>query len=234
MNILKINKKRVANNIQKIRKSQGLTMEQFGNLFDAHKSLVSKWEKAMSAPSRERLKEIAEYGGMTLPEILGISLEERVKEYYLNIMYGEYDLFYGFIENDEDFLNNVINYISGLNLSIENVTHELVRETILSLISQKQSNLSDLETYRINEFSRIISDQRKLLNELAIKLNIKEYDPNPEMLIQALSDLDSLKINIYSITERLETYLTKDIEDMINERIEKVKNEYDVDYDSYI
>ncbi|MEB6236994.1 hypothetical protein MXL52_03915 [Staphylococcus gallinarum] len=91
-----------------------------------------------------------------------------------------------------------------------------------------------METYRINEFSRIISDQRKLLNELAIKLNLKEYDPTPEMLIQALSDLDSLKINIYSITERLETYLTKDIEDMINERIEKVKNKYDVDYDSYI
>lgn len=207
-------------------------MEQFGKNFGAHKSLVSKWEKAMSSPSRDRLKEIAEFGGMTLPEILGINFVEKVREYYLNIMYGEYDLFYGFVENDEDFLKNVTNYISNLNISADNITHDLVREAIFTLISQEQSNLNKLETYRINEFSEIISEQKRLLNELSIKLNIKEYDP--EMIVPALTDLDDLKIKIYSIAEKIDSYLTEDIEKVINERIKVLKEKYDVDYDTFI
>lgn len=229
---MQINKEIVATNIQQIRKSKGLTMEQFGRNFGAHKSLVSKWEKAMSSPSRDRLKEIAEFGGMTLPEILGINFVEKVREYYLNIMYGEYDLFYGFVENDEDFLKNVTNYISNLNISADNITHELVREAVFSLISQEQSNLNKLETYRINEFSEIISEQKRLLNELSIKLNIKEYDP--EMIVPALADLDDLKIKIYSITEKIDSYLTEDIEKIINERIKVLKEKYDVDYNTFI
>lgn len=207
-------------------------MEQFGKNFGAHKSLVSKWEKAMSSPSRDRLKEIAEFGGMTLPEILGINFVEKVREYYLNIMYGEYDLFYGFVENDEDFLKNVTNYISNLNISADNITHDLVREAIFTLISQEQSNLNKLETYIINEFSEIISEQKRLLNELSIKLNIKEYDP--EMIVPALTDLDDLKIKIYSITEKIDSYLKEDIEKVINERIKVLKEKYDVDYDTFI
>lgn len=207
-------------------------MEQFGKNFGAHKSLVSKWEKAMSSPSRDRLKEIAEFGGMTLPEILGINFVEKVREYYLNIMYGEYDLFYGFVENDEDFLKNVTNYISNLNISADNITHDLVREAIFTLISQEQSNLNKLETYRINEFSEIISEQKRLLNELSIKLNIKEYDP--EMIVPALTDLEDLKFKIYSITEKIDSYLTEDIEKVINERIKVLKEKYDVDYDTFI
>ncbi|MDW4210816.1 helix-turn-helix transcriptional regulator [Staphylococcus saprophyticus] len=229
---MEINKEIVATNIQQIRKSKGLTMEQFGKNFGAHKSLVSKWEKAMSSPSRDRLKEIAEFGGMTLPEILGINFVEKVREYYLNIMYGEYDLFYGFVENDEDFLKNVTNYISNLNISADNITHDLVREAIFTLISQEQSNLNKLETYRINEFSEIISEQKRLLNELSIKLNIKEYDP--EMIVPALTDLEDLKFKIYSITEKIDSYLTEDIEKVINERIKVLKEKYDVDYDTFI
>ncbi|MCD8887932.1 helix-turn-helix domain-containing protein [Staphylococcus arlettae] len=229
---MEINKEIVATNIQQIRKSKGLTMEQFGRNFGAHKSLVSKWEKAMSSPSRNRLKEIAEFGGMSLPEILGINLVEKVREYYLNIVYGEYDLFYGFIENDEDFFKNLVNYISNLNITADNITHELVREAIFSLISQEQSNLNKIETYKINEFSEILSEQKKLLNELAIKLNIKEYDP--EMIVPALTDLDELKIKIHSITERIDSYLTGDIEKIINERIQELKEKYNVDYDSFI
>lgn len=229
---MEINKEIVATNIQQIRKSKGLTMEQFGKNFGAHKSLVSKWEKAMSSPSRDRLKEIAEFGGMTLPEILGINFVEKVREYYLNIMYGEYDLFYGFVENDEDFLKNVTNYISNLNISADNITHDLVREAIFTLISQEQSNLNKLETYIINEFSEIISEQKRLLNELSIKLNIKEYDP--EMIVPALTDLDDLKIKIYSITEKIDSYLKEDIEKVINERIKVLKEKYDVDYDTFI
>ncbi|CFO27299.1 Uncharacterised protein [Staphylococcus aureus] len=67
---------------------------------------------------------------------------------------------------------------------------------------------------------------------MAIKLNIKEYDP--EMIVPALTDLDELKIKIHSITERIDSYLTGDIEKIINERIQELKEKYNVDYDSFI
>lgn len=39
-------------------------MEEFGNKFNskAHKSIISKWEKGLTKPSNERLKEIADLG----------------------------------------------------------------------------------------------------------------------------------------------------------------------------
>ncbi|WP_436942086.1 helix-turn-helix domain-containing protein [Staphylococcus xylosus] len=62
----------LAKNIKKIRQSLGMSMEEFGKIFDtvAHKSLVSKWEKGLSQPNNERLKKIAEIGNTTVNEIL--------------------------------------------------------------------------------------------------------------------------------------------------------------------
>lgn len=227
-----INKEVIAKNIKKIRTSHGLTMEQFGDLFDAHKSLVSKWEKGMSAPSRERLQKICDYANISLPEIMGISLEEKVRNYYLNIMYGEYDLFYSYIENDEDFFNKLIMHITNLNIKTEEVNYEIVKEAIFSLILKNQSNLNDLETFRINELSKLISQQKQFLNDLSIKLNVKEYDP--EMIRPALSDLEDLKIDLYSITENINNYLTQDINNIINDKINHLVDEYNVeDYETF-
>lgn len=66
-----IDKKRVGNMIKKIRISHGLTMEEFGTKVDnAHKSLVSKWEKGMSLPNNNRLKIIADLGQISIEEVL--------------------------------------------------------------------------------------------------------------------------------------------------------------------
>ncbi|MEJ7223147.1 helix-turn-helix domain-containing protein [Staphylococcus epidermidis] len=62
----------LANNIKKIRKNLGLTMEEFGNKFNskAHKSIISKWEKGLTKPSNERLKEIADLGKISVNQLL--------------------------------------------------------------------------------------------------------------------------------------------------------------------
>lgn len=62
----------LANNIKKIRKDLGLTMEEFGKKFkhEAHKSIVSKWEKGLTKPSNERLKEIADLGNISINQLL--------------------------------------------------------------------------------------------------------------------------------------------------------------------
>nr|WP_260601314.1 helix-turn-helix domain-containing protein [Staphylococcus epidermidis] len=58
--------------MKKIRKNLGLTMEEFGNKFNskAHKSIISKWEKGLTKPSNERLKEIADLGKISVNQLL--------------------------------------------------------------------------------------------------------------------------------------------------------------------
>ncbi len=47
-------------------------MEEFGKKFkhEAHKSIVSKWEKGLTKPSNERLKEIADLGKISVNQLL--------------------------------------------------------------------------------------------------------------------------------------------------------------------
>ena len=50
----------------------GITMEEFGELFDppASKSIVSRWEKGVSVPNNRRMKRIAELGGVTVADLI--------------------------------------------------------------------------------------------------------------------------------------------------------------------
>ena len=69
--IVKVNNSEVGRRINSIRKDMGINQEDFGKrIYDAHKSLVSKWEKGQSLPNNERLKKIAEIGGISVNELL--------------------------------------------------------------------------------------------------------------------------------------------------------------------
>lgn len=58
--------------IRQIRKNLGLSMEEFGKLFNppASKGGVSNWENGYNLPNNERLKRIAELGNTSVAEIL--------------------------------------------------------------------------------------------------------------------------------------------------------------------
>lgn len=63
---MKIDKKAVGMRISQIRKSKGLTLEEFGKLVDnAGKSIVSKWERGITVPNNERLKRISEIANVS-------------------------------------------------------------------------------------------------------------------------------------------------------------------------
>ncbi|WP_414046662.1 helix-turn-helix domain-containing protein [Macrococcus equi] len=69
----------VALRIKQIRLEHGLTMEDFGVKIDnAHKSLVSKWEKGLSLPNKKRLKLIADMGNITVDELINGNFEEKI------------------------------------------------------------------------------------------------------------------------------------------------------------
>lgn len=67
--------------IKELRMDKGLTMEEFGKLFDASKSIVSRWERDISVPNEKRLKHIAKLAGKTVSEfVYGVPSAERVKK----------------------------------------------------------------------------------------------------------------------------------------------------------
>lgn len=68
---MKVNNHEVGYRINSIRNDLGLNQEEFGKrISNAHKSLVSKWEKGQSLPNNERLKIIAEIGGISVNYLL--------------------------------------------------------------------------------------------------------------------------------------------------------------------
>ena len=68
---MEIDKKLVGERISVIRKSLGLTMEQFGHrVLNADRSLVSKWERGKVVPNNARVKIIAELGSISVNELL--------------------------------------------------------------------------------------------------------------------------------------------------------------------
>lgn len=81
-NQVSIDKYEVGKRIKTLRLSKGMTLEQFGELFDpqASKSIVSRWESGKSMPSNERLRIISDeldismryllYGEKTVAEIV--------------------------------------------------------------------------------------------------------------------------------------------------------------------
>lgn len=65
-----VDKKLVGRRIRQIRRENGMTLETFGKIFKATKGNVAKWEQGQSLPNNERLKEIAEFAGITVQELL--------------------------------------------------------------------------------------------------------------------------------------------------------------------
>lgn len=58
---------KTASRIRKIRLSLGLTMKEFGKMFNppASDSIVSRWERGVSLPSNDRLKRISEIANVS-------------------------------------------------------------------------------------------------------------------------------------------------------------------------
>src|SRR5699024_8867595 len=82
---MEIDKKAVGRRIEFIRKEKGMTLEEFGNLFNATKGNVSLWQKGSSLPSNERLVQIAKISGRTVEQILyGFDYESRIQQIIRN------------------------------------------------------------------------------------------------------------------------------------------------------
>lgn len=75
-----VQKKIVGKKIHDIRINLGLTLEKFGELFNASKSDVYRWEKGYHIPNKNRLKQIAMKGGVDVTQLLQGNGQEAIKD----------------------------------------------------------------------------------------------------------------------------------------------------------
>ncbi|MCT1180354.1 XRE family transcriptional regulator [Lactococcus lactis] len=73
-----INAKSVGSRINDIRLSLGLSMEQFGKLFNTSKGTVNNWEKGRNLPNKENLLKISNLGDTTIEYILHGTMDEYI------------------------------------------------------------------------------------------------------------------------------------------------------------
>lgn len=76
MSIKNYYKKVIGERIKDIRLNKGMTLEEFGKLFNASKSIVYRWENGTSFPNPERLKAIAKIGDTTVEDLLHLYLNQ--------------------------------------------------------------------------------------------------------------------------------------------------------------
>lgn len=209
---MEINKDEVGFRISTIRKRLGLNQELFGKKINqAHKSLVSKWEKGQSLPNNERLKIIAELGEISVDELLYGSFKNRViklindyiKDYSPHVSALEYD------NRLDAVLNDVLNYI-------------IARDFFKDLEDDKLKAIIDRQVS--NEFMR-----GKHTNEKAISY-FADY---------LTSEVTKELYEYFYTTNKegkmaLRTNMSKDLHDLLYEKLESFSEELrDLEYEIF-
>lgn len=80
-----MDKKAIGQKIKEIRLNRGMTLKEFGNLFDTSQSIVLRWERGTSLPSKPRLKKLADLTGMSVSEFITNHNGEKIKEIRLGL-----------------------------------------------------------------------------------------------------------------------------------------------------
>lgn len=98
--------------IKDIRRTLGLTMEEFGKKFNppASKGVVSNWENGYNNPNNARLQKISELGGISVNELIYGDDREYILPIVNNISKKYYDID---ISNNPDFGHEIINQLSS-------------------------------------------------------------------------------------------------------------------------
>lgn len=123
---MNIDKKGVGLRIKSIRQNKGMNLEEFGKLFGASKSNVSKWENGSSLPNAERLKAIAKIGDITVDELLYGNLDQKIL--YI-ITQKKYSIAK---ERLEKFKREIIDLYGNIPIRMDDLESLLLAESILS------------------------------------------------------------------------------------------------------
>lgn len=129
-------RKKIGSKIKDIRSVMGLSMEKFGELFDppASKGVVSNWENDYNYPNAERLKKIADLGGISVRTLTEGTPSEEFTERLNNIKQNSSK------EERFRFAREMISHFSMINSMLEESLEEEKgdKETIPLLIDHNK------------------------------------------------------------------------------------------------
>lgn len=199
---MELNDQEIGLRIKKIRKEKGLTLKEFGKMVDAPFSAVSNWENGRNKPNNERLKSIAELGGISVDELLYGNRKEiimnlidlEIKKQVETFSNSDYELdlrLKNFIENNQTTIkNNAMNIAEKVfgNYSLEQL-HEAIKEVIETQIFNSPKDESD-----------ILFNTKFELRKL--KANVEQaYEKDDSLFIIGNNDFDETVYNF--LTELL-------------------------------
>lgn len=181
----------VGKRIKSIRTKNGLTLEEFGLIFDppASKSIVSRWESGKSLPSPERIKIISdEFNISTLYLLYGtITLEDsRYIDNYIHLTDPSHSFskkdalkFEEFVKNSS--IENLQDAFINLDLSSLSFSQTTYLEMVLAPFDSQDYEdddfrlLSNLMYYleKLYSYSSYVDFEKKINNNLENKQKIK-------------------------------------------------------------
>lgn len=224
-----IDKSKVGSRIFDIRQKMNLTLEEFGNIFNAGKSNVQKWEIGSSLPTRERLDRIAKIGNTTINQLLYGSINEFLENNIEELIKeSNYPIDLKDSKLSEQFKKEVLDYIL-FNLKeyskyqqeenpLENI--DFFSSLTLSLVSEYIYNDTDTLLELFLQYRR---ETGEVLEKFPTKEDIDRFDISSETL-EKLNTVDNLISYLTCIDEDgiTEDYLMlKYLCDLV---VEKVKN----------
>ena len=150
-------KRVIGSRIKSIRQEKGLTLESFGEYIDrASKGLVGNWEKGVNLPNNKRLKMIANFGKISVNELLNgtnYELKSKVMQYTDEIMNTEikeknsesYKELYDpvFKEKAVKFLVNHYDFSNLTDTEFKQKTKKLLDEQLLIRLYEKKYSPSN-------------------------------------------------------------------------------------------
>ncbi|WP_065378545.1 helix-turn-helix domain-containing protein [Gemella sanguinis] len=189
---VKINKSAVGSRIKQIRLNRGYTLEAFGKLFGAKKGNVQQWEKGISLPNKERIKNISKIADLTVNELLYGSIDEFLDNNLQDLLeYQEGNI----ISSPEEYSiarQQFKKWLEERNITLENITN------VYDYIDQ------DTETWTP---WRVDMEYIKTMEE--IRENMREGTYSLITLIEMLTDKDRKRL-FKHIIKMLKSYQLTD------------------------
>lgn len=214
----KIVNKTVANNIKNIRLQHNMSMETFGNIFDAHKSLVSKWEKGITKPNTDRLVKIADMGNITFQELLGETANKKIGKYFFQLIYEEYQDFNINVEYTVDYIRIINLKISELGIPTSKINYSIVKNVFTLLIFDNSLSLYNENYHSLKPASTYVKSLIDFLIKINLKINQAENKTNQ------IDDLYKLQDEISIFKTRFSKEFEKELDTLINCEIIRLKS----------
>ena len=186
-----MNKEIVSQKIRELRLNRGMTLKEFGELFDAAESIVLRWENGTSIPNRSRLKKIADLIGVPVSEFISNHTGEKIKEIRLGL--GETMEEFG--ERFNTSKGTVNNLEKGRNLPNRKnmkIIAEMDNQPIASVIGKKIKLIRQNKGLTLKEFGEIIDAPLSAVSNWEQGLNL----PNKKRLKQ-IAEIEGQTVNSF-------------------------------------